>query len=271
MDEFLYQLRERITALNLGRWDYIFSLIKFLGHDPRFLVPERPLLPMTTPFLKSSSVLLSQSCHRRGAYAIGGMAAQVPTRSDPRSQEAIDKVVADKKREAAEGYEGAWVAHPGLVPVVMKVFDDRSAESKYNNAIVEASRDDLLRVPEPKISEQSLRANVAVSLRYLESWLGGLGCVAINNLMEDTATVEICRAQIWQWIHHSAKLLNGPIITRQLFRSMLREEKARITEEIGLRAYHTSNYRGAVELLDRLTTSDSLPEFMTLTAYDHLA
>jgi malate synthase len=222
MDEILYEMRERITALNLGRWDYIFSLIKFLGHDSRFLVPERSLLPMTAPFLKSASILLSQSCHRRGAYAIGGMAAQIPIKGDPRSQEAIDKVVADKRREAAEGYEGAWVAHPGLVLVVMKVFDDRSAESKHSNAIVEISRDDLLKVPEPKISEEALRANVAVSLRYLESWLGGLGCVAINNLMEDTATVEICRAQIWLWIHHSAKLLDGRTITRELLRTILK-------------------------------------------------
>src|SRR5213594_2098680 len=270
MDEILYELSERITALNFGRWDYIFSLIKFLGHDPRFLVPERPLLPMTTPFLKSCSVLLAQSCHRRGAYAIGGMAAQVPIKGDPRSQEAIDKVVADKKREAAEGYEGAWVAHPGLVPVVKSVFDEPSLESKNTNVIAGITREDLLRVPEPKISEQALRANVAVSIKYLESWLGGLGCVAINNLMEDTATVEICRAQIWQWIHHSAKLVEGPTITRQLFRSMLREEKARITEEIGLRAYHTSKYKIAEELLDKLTTSVSFPEFMTLLAYDYL-
>src|SRR5256885_13033733 len=226
---------------------------------------------MTTPFLKSCSVLLAQSCHRRGAYAIGGMAAQVPIKGDPRSQEAIDKVVADKKREAAEGYEGAWVAHPGLVPVVKSVFDEPSLESKNANVIAEITREDLLRVPEPKISEQALRTNVAVSIKYLQSWLGGLGCVAINNLMEDTATVEICRAQIWQWIHHSAKLLDGPTITRELFRSMLREETGRITEEIGSRVYRTSNYKGAEELLDKLTTSDRFPEFMTLKAYDHLA
>ena len=271
MDEILYSLRERITALNFGRWDYIFSLIKFLGENPRFVVPERPLLPMTTPFLKSCSILLAQTCHRRGAYAIGGMAAQVPIRGDPRSQEAIDKVLADKKREASEGYQGAWVAHPALVPVVMKVFNDHPVESNNGGVIAKVGREDLLKVPEPKISEQAVRANIAVSLRYLESWLGGSGCVAINNLMEDTATVEICRAQIWQWIHHSAKLVEGPTITRRLFRSMLREEKARITEEIGLRAYHMSNYRGAEELLNRLTTSDSFPEFMTLMAYDHLA
>ena len=271
MDEILYELRERITALNLGRWDYIFSLIKFLGHDPRFLVPERPLLPMTAPFLKSASVLLSQSCHRRGAYAIGGMAAQVPIRSDPRSQEAIDKVVADKKREAAEGYEGAWVAHPGLVPIVMRVFDDHSAESKHSNAFVEVTREDLLRMPEPKISEQSLIANVAVSLKYLESWLGGLGCVAINNLMEDTATVEICRAQIWQWIHHSAKLLDGQTITRDMFRRILKEETARISGGVKSQPDAKPNFKIAGDLLDLLVTSDSFPEFMTLPAYNFLS
>jgi len=270
MDEILYELRERITALNLGRWDYIFSLIKFLGHDPRFLVPERPLLPMTAPFLKSASILLSQSCHRRGAYAIGGMAAQVPIRGDPRSQEAIDKVIADKKREASEGYEGAWVAHPGLVPVVMKVFDDHSAESKHSDAIVEVGRDDLLKVPEPKISEQSLRANVAVSLRYLESWLRGLGCVAINNLMEDTATVELCRAQIWQWIHHSAKLLDGQTITREMLRRILKEEMARISGGVKPQADAQPNFKIAGDLLDSLVTSDSFPEFMTLLAYNYL-
>jgi len=270
MDEILHSLRERITALNFGRWDYIFSLIKFLGGDPRFVVPERPLLPMTTPFLKSCSILLAQSCHKRGAHAIGGMAAQVPIRGDPRSKEAIDKVVADKSREASEGYEGAWVAHPGLVPVVMKVFIERSLESENTNASTEVSREDLLKVPEPTVSEQSIRANIGVSLRYLESWLGGVGCVAINNLMEDTATVEICRAQIWQWIHHSTRLLEGPAITRELFRSMLREETARIMNQIGSRAYHLSKYKDAEDLLDKLTTSQNFPEFMTLLAYDQL-
>src|SRR5438128_3440286 len=270
MEEILYELRERITALNFGRWDYIFSMIKFLGHDPSFLVPERPLLPMTTPFLKSCSVLLAQACHRRGALAIGGMAAQVPIKGDPRSQEAIDLVVADKKREAAEGYEGAWVAHPGLVPVVKSVFDEPSLESKNANEIAEITREDLLRVPEPKIGEQALRANVAVSIKYLESWLGGLGCVAINNLMEDTATVEICRSQIWQWIHHSAKLLDGLTITRELFRTVLRQEIARITAGVRPQSQDTTNYKTAGELLDTLVTSDDFPEFMTLLAYNYI-
>jgi len=199
------------------------------------------------------------------------MAAQVPIRGDPRSQEAIDKVIADKKREASEGYEGAWVAHPGLVPVVMNVFQSRSAESKNIEAITEISREDLLKVPEPKISEQSLRANVAVSLKYLESWLGGLGCVAINNLMEDTATVEICRAQIWQWIHHSAKLLDGQTITHEMFRTVLKEEMARTSGRVKSQADAEPNFKIAGDLLDSLVTSDSFSEFMTLLAYNYLS
>src|SRR5213080_2505047 len=267
MDEILHSLRERITALNFGRWDYIFSLIKFLGENPRFVVPERPLLPMTTSFHKSCSILLAQTCHKRGAYAIGGMAAQVPIKGDPRSQEAIDKVLADKKRELSEGYQGAWVAHPGLVPVVMRVFNDHPAESNDGREIVQVRREDLLKVPEPKITEQAVRANIAVSLRYLESWLGGLGCVAINNLMEDTATVEICRAQIWQWIHHSAKLLNGQTITRELFRTILKEEMAKTGAGPRSQAGEKTNYKTAGDLLDSLVASDSFPEFMTLLAY----
>ena len=270
MNEIIYSLRERITALNFGRWDYIFSLIKFLGEDPRFVVPERTLLPMTTSFLKSCSELLAQTCRRHGAYAIGGMAAQVPIRGDPRSHEAIDKVVADKKRELSEGYNGAWVAHPGLVPVVMRVFTNGLVESDNSGAPVEVGREDLLRVPTPNVSEQAVRSNIAVSLWYLESWLGGVGCVSINNLMEDTATVEICRGQIWQWIHHSTKLLEGPTITTELFRSMLKDETGRIMNEIGSRAYHSSNYKRAEDLLETLTTSRGFPEFMTLIGYDQL-
>src|SRR5438309_3319914 len=264
MDEILHSLRERTTALNFGRWDYIFSLIKFLGENPRFVVPERSLLPMTTPFLKSCSILLAQTCHKRGTYAIGGMAAQVPIRGDPRSQEAIDKMLADKKREASEGYQGAWVAHPALVPVVMKVFNDHPLEFNDGGEIVKVGREDLLRVPEAKISEQAVRANIAVSLRYLESWLGGSGCVAINNLMEDTATVEICRAQIWQWIHHSAKLVDGQTITRELFRTILKEEMARMVAGVRSQLDEASNLKIAGDLLDVLATSDGFPEFMTL-------
>ncbi len=272
MDEILYELRDRITALNFGRWDYIFSFIKILGNDQRFLLPERPLLAMTTGFLKACSLLLVQTCHRRQAQAIGGMAAQVPIRSDPRIQEAIDKVVEDKKREVSEGYEGAWVAHPGLVPIVMKVFDDPTLKPMRNGWDSKARLDsqDLLAVPPAEISVAALRANIGVSLRYLESWLTGVGCVAINNLMEDTATVEICRAQIWQWIYHSARLVDGRVVTPDLFRKILSEEVSEIESEVGRQAFLTRRYNLAAELLDSLVTSSSFPEFMTLLAYDLL-
>jgi malate synthase len=271
MEEILYELRERITALNFGRWDYIFSLIKFLGYNPKFVVPERPLLPMTTKFLKSGSTLLVRSCHKRGAYAIGGMAAQVPIKGDPRSEEAIQKVVEDKRRERAEGYEGAWVAHPGLVPIVKSVFDPESFEVSKDEKIQEVTRNELLEIPEPRISEQALRANVAVSLRYLESWLGGLGCVAINNLMEDTATIEICRAQLWQWIRHSAKLQDGTTITPGLVRAILSVEVSRARASVKMESNADRNYNIAGSLLDVLATSQSFPEFMTLLAYDYIA
>jgi len=272
MDEILYELRNRITALNFGRWDYIFSMIKFLGQDPRFVLPERSMLPMTTSFLKACSMLLVETCHRRGAYAMGGMAAQVPVKSDPRVQEAIGKVVEDKKREASEGYEGAWVAHPGLVPVIMKVFSEAQHGDKSQVGSVPTSMDaeKLFSTPAVSVSEQALRANISVSLRYLESWLAGTGCVAINNLMEDTATVEICRAQLWQWIRHSAVMVDGRPVTLELFRGLLGEELARIEAEAGKGVQQLGRVRVASGLLDSLVSAVEFPEFMTLLAYDLL-
>jgi malate synthase len=274
MDEILYELRNRITALNFGRWDYIFSMIKILGQDKRFVLPERPMLPMTTEFLKSCSLLLVETCHKRGAYAIGGMAAQVPVKSDPRVQEAIGKVVEDKKREASEGYEGAWVAHPGLVPVIMKVFHETTRKvngSRTDPVPTEIDAGKLLSTPPVSVSEEAVRANISVSLRYLESWLGGTGCVAINNLMEDTATVEICRAQLWQWIRHSAVLVDGRTVTLELFRSLLGEELAKIESETGRTAQQMGRARVASGLLDSLVSAVEFPEFLTLLAYDLLA
>lgn len=269
MDEILYELRERITALNFGRWDYIFSLIKILGSDKRFLLPERPMLAMTTGFLKACSMLLVETCHRRGAYAIGGMAAQVPIKSDSRVQEAISKVVDDKRREASEGYEGAWVAHPGLVPVIMRVFND-SLRDRPASTPVKVDHSDLLKTPPVSVSEEALRANISVSLSYLESWLGGTGCVAINNLMEDTATVEICRAQLWQWIRHSAGLVDGRTVTLELFRKLLGEELAKVEGESGRTASQAGRCRVAAGLLDSLVSASDFPAFMTLLAYDLL-
>ncbi len=198
MDEILYELRGHITALNFGRWDYIFSFIKKLGWNPDFILPDRALLTMTTHFLSSCAVLLVETCHKRGASAIGGMAANVPTRNDREAGKmAIDRVIADKVREVGQGYDGAWVAHPDLVPVVMGVFNNHmkgSNQVQVRHEGVRIGQRDLLFVPKGDVTEAGIRANIGVSLRYLRSWLRGNGCVAINNLMEDAATVEICRA-----------------------------------------------------------------------------
>ena len=248
-------------------------MIKILGQDKRFVLPERPMLPMTTDFLKSCSLLLVETCHKRGAYAIGGMAAQVPVKSDPRVQEAIGKVVEDKKREASEGYEGAWVAHPGLVPVIMKVFNEtpkKENEPRTDPVPTSIHAGKLLSTPPVSVSEEALRANISVSLRYLESWLAGTGCVAINNLMEDTATVEICRAQLWQWLHHHARLVDGREVTLEVFQGMLKEELAKAEAETGRDAFRISRYRAASGLLDTLVSAQKFPGFMTLLAYDLL-
>ena len=273
MDEILYELRNHITALNFGRWDYIFSFIKKLGWNPDFLLPDRASLAMTTHFLTSCAVLLVQTCHKRGAYAIGGMAANVPTRKNPEEGKAArDKVIADKIREVEQGFEGAWVAHPDLVPVVMKVFRDHlegpnQLRVKHDGQRITAR--DLLHVPTGPITETGIRANIAVSLRYLDSWLRGNGCVAINNLMEDAATVEISRAQLWQWIYHDAGLEDGRRVTPEFFRAVLKEEKAKAISEI-VQPSAIVSLDSAATILDELVTARQFPDFMTLVAYSLL-
>ncbi len=274
MDEILYELRDHVTALNFGRWDYIFSFIKKLGRSPEFLLPERSQLAMSSHFLKSCSMLLVRTSHRRGAYAIGGMAAQVPVRNSPEVQaRALEKVIVDKKREVEEGYDGAWVAHPDLVPVVLRVFSEQMSGPDQLHVIhdgLKITNRDLLSVPRGTVTEEGLRSNISVSLRYLESWLRGIGCVAINNLMEDTATVEISRALIWQWIHHRTHLLDGRQVTQKLFRNMLSDELARIQNETGVGSYRFGNFPLAGETLNRLATSPDFVEFMTTACYDWL-
>ena len=273
MDEILYELRNHITALNFGRWDYIFSFIKKLGWNPDFLLPDRALLTMTTHFLTSCAVLLVQTCHKRGAYAIGGMAANVPTRNNPEAgQAAIDKIIADKLREVEQGYEGAWVAHPDLVPVVMRVFTDQmngKNQLQVNHGGTRITARDLLHVPKGPITETGTRANIAVSLRYLDSWLRGNGCVAINNLMEDAATVEICRAQLWQWVYHEATRDDGRRSTAELFRSILKEEKDKAFKEKA-RSSEPTKLDSAATVLDKLATDRQFADFMPLLAYDML-
>lgn len=265
MDEILYELREHSSGLNCGRWDYIFSFIKKFRNRPDFVLPDRSTLTMDKHFLKSYVDLLIQTCHRRGIHAMGGMAAQIPIKSDPAANErALEKVRQDKLREVHAGHDGTWVAHPGLVPIAKEIFDVHMKEPNqigWRREDVRISAKDLLIVPEGKITEEGLRWNIDVGLQYLESWLRGSGCVPIYNLMEDAATAEICRSQVWQWVGHGAALSDGRRITQEMVRKVIVEQKnnlqgARLAE--------------AAEIYDQMMTSSHFAEFLTLVAYDYI-
>ncbi len=276
MDEILYELREHSAGLNCGRWDYIFSAIKKFRNIPKFIFPDRAQVTMTTHFMRSYTLLAVKTCHRRNAHAIGGMAAQIPIKNDPvANEDALSRVRADKKREATDGHDGTWVAHPGLVPIAMEEFD---AVMKTPNQIdrkredVQVTAVDLLTVPEGTITEAGLRNNISVGLQYLESWLRGSGCVPINNLMEDAATVEIARSQVWQWIHHPRGILNdGRKITVPLFRQLAAEEFEKIKNALGEKQFAARKFHLAAALLDQIITSDQFVEFLTLPAYRYLS
>jgi len=266
MDEILYELREHSSGLNCGRWDYIFSYIKKFRNRADFVLPDRSMVTMEKHFLKSYVELLIRTCHRRGIHAMGGMAAQIPIKNDPGANEkALEKVRQDKLREEHAGHDGTWVAHPGLVPIAKGIFD---AHMKGANQIdrvldeVHITPKDLLAVTEGKITEQGLKWNIDVGLQYLESWLRGNGCVPIYNLMEDAATAEICRAQVWQWVRHGARLSDGGRpITQEMVRACIAEQKKKLT---GARA------EDAGAIFDRMMTSADFPEFLTLVAYDYI-
>jgi malate synthase len=271
LDEILYELRDYIVALNCGRWDYIFSFIKKFHRDPAFVLPDRQLVTMTTHFLRSYSQLVIKTCHARGALAMGGMAAQIPIKNDERANaEAIAKVRADKEREAGDGHDGTWVAHPALVPVAMEVFDrlmpgQNNLARQRPDVVVSAA--DLLRVPQGPITEAGLRNNISVAIQYLAAWLGGNGCVPIYNLMEDAATAEISRAQVWQWVHHRRTLEDGRPITMALVDAMIAEELDRLALETGQAAFDAGHTRRAAELFSGLTQDAHFETFLTLTAY----
>jgi malate synthase len=275
MDEILYELRQHSAGLNCGRWDYIFSAIKKFRNIPDFVLPDRAQVTMTTHFMRSYSLLTIKTCHRRNAHAIGGMAAQIPIKGDPKAnEEALSRVRADKHREATDGHDGTWVAHPGLVPIALEEFD---AVMKGPNQInrkredVHVTAADLLKIPDGTITEAGVRNNISVSLQYLDSWLRGSGCVPINNLMEDAATVEISRAQIWQWIHHPKGILDdGRKVTIELFRQWMHEELDKIKAAIGEKVYAQRRYDSAAQILDQIITSDEFVEFLTLPAYQYL-
>ncbi len=276
MDEILYELREYIVGLNCGRWDYIFSFIKRFRNRPDFVMPDRHEVGMTRHFLNSYSLLLIKTCHRRGAFAMGGMAAQIPIKNDPEAnQDALNKVLADKEREAGNGHDGTWVAHPGLVPVAMEVFDRLMPQANQLDKLredVNVTAADLLKVPAGKITETGLRNNISVGIQYLASWLGGNGCVPINNLMEDAATAEISRAQIWQWIRHPGGVLeDGRRVTIELFNQLLTEELEVIRQNAGQEAFDAGHFVQAAEVFREITESEEFVEFITLPAYARLA
>ncbi|MFI7692153.1 malate synthase A [Nonomuraea sp. NPDC049655] len=273
MEEILYELRDHSAGLNAGRWDYLFSVIKkFRTRGREFLLPERNAVTMTAPFMRAYTELLVRTCHKRGAHAIGGMAAFIPSRRDPEvNAVALEKVRADKTRESGDGFDGSWVAHPDLVPVCREVFDGvlgaRPNQLDRLREDVRVSAADLLSVSETpgEITETGLRNNVDVALRYLAAWMGGLGAVAIHNLMEDAATAEISRSQIWQWIHNDITLADtGEQVTKELVERIIAEELARISAEPG---YDERLFGQATALFKEVALDDDFAEFLTLPAY----
>jgi malate synthase len=261
MDEILFELREHIAGLNCGRWDYIFSSIKTLQADPSFVLPDRGQVTMEAPFLRAYTQLLIKTCHRRGAFAMGGMAAQIPIKDDPEANaNAMAKVRADKLREVREGHDGTWVAHPALVSIAKQVFDEGMPTPNQLSRLredVTANAAALLEPPTGTRTETGLRHNIRVGVQYLEAWLGGQGAVPIYNLMEDAATAEISRTQIWQWIKHRAALDDGRTVTKALVQQLIAEESA-------------GNLAAARSLFEAVATSDELVEFLTLPAYEIL-
>jgi malate synthase len=272
MDEILYELREHSAGLNCGRWDYIFSCIKKFRNLPRFIYPDRAQVTMATHFMHSYSLLAIKTCHRRGAHAIGGMSAYIPVKGAPEENErALAQVRADKEREAGDGHDGTWVAHPGLVGVALEVFDRHMPTPNQLDRLredVQVGQADLLAVPDGSITQAGLRTNVSVGVQYLAAWLNGSGAVPINNLMEDAATAEICRAQLWQWIRHPRGILqDGRKVTAALFRQALSEELERLRTSLGDAAYEAGSYERAAALFDKLTVSDDFVEFLTIPGY----
>jgi malate synthase len=275
MHEILYELRAHSAGLNCGRWDYTFSFIKCFRSHPEFVLPDRGEITMTKHFLRSYSKLLIQTCHRRGIHAMGGMAAQIPIKNDPEANAiALAKVRADKEREAGDGHDGTWVAHPGLVPLAMEIFDKHMPTPNQIHRLlqdVHVSAEDLLRVPEGRITAKGLQSNISAALRYTESWLGGQGSVPLFHLMEDAATAEISRAQLWQWINYPQGVLeDGRKITIEMFREGLARELEVIHAEVGPEQFVALKFNEAAALLDRLVTTSKLPAFLTLEAYGKL-
>jgi malate synthase len=275
MDEILFELREHSAGLNCGRWDYIFSFIKKFRNRPDFLLPDRAAVTMERHFLRSYVDLLIKTCHRRGAHAIGGMAAQIPIRDDPAANAAaMARVRADKLREAHAGHDGTWIAHPGLAAIASEAFDAVMRGPNQLSVLrpeVAVSARDLLAVPDGEITEEGLRGCIRVGVQYLEAWLRGNGCVPLYNLMEDAATAEICRAQLWQWLRHGARTRDGERITVERFDLLLGSELDRIHGEVGAARLTHGVFPTAVRLFEQMIKRESFDEFLTLPAYELLS
>jgi malate synthase len=272
MDEILYELRDHIVALNCGRWDYIFSCIKTLKERPDWIVPDRLSVTMDKHFLDSYSKLLCETTHKRGAQAMGGMAAFIPTKDAAKNQEVFAKVKADKLREVKNGHDGTWVAHPGLVPVAMDVFNAHMPAAnqiarQFNYGI---KAEDLLRKPEGPLTEAGLRNNINVGVQYVEAWISGNGCVPLHNLMEDAATAEISRTQVWQWLRHGAALADGRKVTRELVLQTIDEELAGIRKALGDERYYRARFAEAAGIMARMSTAADCADFLTLPSYHYL-
>ncbi len=274
MDEILWELREHSAGLNIGRWDYIFSCIKKFRSNKDFCLADRGQVSMTAPFLRAYALSLVKTCHRRGAPAMGGMAAQIPIKNDPAANEAaLEKVRQDKLREVTDGCDGTWVAHPGLVPIAKEVFDKHMPQpnqyDKQRPDVNFGAKDLLDFQPEKPITEAGLRNNISVGIQYLGAWLAGNGCVPVFNLMEDAATAEISRSQIWQWIRSPKGVLDdGRKVTKDLFRRLLADELPKVKTTLGDAAYAAGKYEEGAKLFERITTDDNYVEFLTLPAYE---
>lgn len=274
LDEILYELKEHSSGLNCGRWDYIFSYIKKFRNLPEFLVPDRDQVTMTSPFMSAYSKRVIQACHRRGVHAMGGMAAQIPVKNNEEENEiAYAKVRADKEREVKNGHDGTWVAHPGLVPVAMQIFNEfmptpNQIDKKFEE--YQISEADLLEIPKGTITEKGVRKNINVGILYIESWLMGTGAAALYNLMEDAATAEISRTQVWQWLKNQAKLDDGRTLTKDLVLEWQKEELENIKEYVGTERYENGRFELATELFEELVFDENFQEFLTLKAYNYI-
>lgn len=276
MDEILYELRSNIVALNCGRWDYIFSYIKTLKRHSDRVLPDRQAVTMDTPFLSAYSRLLIKTCHKRGALAMGGMAAFIPAKDPAQNEAVLQRVRRDKELEARNGHDGTWVAHPGLADTAMGIFNEYIGQDHCNQLHITRDVDapilasELLKTCDGERTEQGMRLNIRIALQYLEAWISGNGCVPIYGLMEDAATAEISRASIWQWIQHGKSLSNGKLVTKQLFKDMLVEELSNVKKEVGSDRFTHGKFTQAAVLLEDITTSDELVDFLTLPGYEML-